>query len=68
MTGYPTIDIEVRNEGSLFVFWPRSNRGEAWLDENLDPDVVRYADGYVVEHWFALDIARGAQADGLVLR
>lgn len=62
-----TADIRVQNEGSLFVLYGETKAGRDWLEENLDPDGMRWATGFVVEHRYVEPIVEGAAADGLAL-
>lgn len=62
-----TVDIRVQNEGSLFVLYGETTAGRDWLEANLDPDAMRWAAGFVVEHRYVEPIVEGAAADGLTL-
>ena len=62
-------DLEVQNEGSIFIVWPRSPEGQLWCDDHLPEDAQRWGyngvNGIVVEHRYIADIVEGAKADGL---
>lgn len=60
-------DFVVRNEGTIFLFNPRTARAQAWLDEHCTPDGEHqyFGSSLVVEHRYARDIAALAQRDGL---
>ena len=60
-------DILVQNEGSLVLFYPNSQEGADWLNDNIEPNAQRWNEGVVVEHRYAHDIARGLQRDGLTM-
>lgn len=68
------IDIQVTREGgSLFLFYPLTDLGRSWLDENIynggsPEDVTTFGNALVVEHRYALDLAEGMINDGLVVR
>lgn len=68
MTGVPTLDVLVHDEGTVFLLEPRSNRGEDWLRENLAGDPPRLGRAYAVEHRFVGDIVEGMLVDGLGVR
>lgn len=58
-------DIVVQNEGTIVLLVPETEVADEWLDEHLDPDVVRWATGYVVEPRYVAPIIEGALEDGL---
>jgi len=68
MTGVPTVDVFVHDEGTVFLLEPRSNRGEDWLQENLAGDPPRLGKSYAVEHRYVGDIVEGMLVDGLGVR
>ena len=68
MTGVPTLDVLVRNEGSVFLLEPRSNRGEDWLQANLAGDPPRLGRSYAVEPRYVGEIVSGMLFDGLGVR
>jgi hypothetical protein len=64
---YP--DLEVQNEGSIFLLRPLTDTGAAWIGENLASEDVQYfGDALCVEHRFIGDIVEGAISDGLVVK
>ena len=64
-TATAVVDIEVHNDGSIFLFVPMTDAGEEWLRANTDG--MWLGGALAVEHRYARDLADGAQADGLVL-
>jgi hypothetical protein len=61
---YP--DLEIRNEGSIFLVYIRTDAGAAWLGENLDdPEMQFWSGALVVEHRYIQDIVNGAIESGL---
>lgn len=60
---YP--DLEVRNEGTLFLVDPRTDRGARWIGEHVADDATFWGQSLVVEHRYIADLVSGAQADGL---
>jgi hypothetical protein len=60
------IDVQVISHGSVFTFWPRSSRGEAFLAAHAPPDAQWWAGvALVVEHRYALDWAHELVDAGL---
>lgn len=63
-----TADITVRPEGiSLTLFTGRSETGERWLADRLDPDTPRWGSAYAVPTSSAQPVIDGAQAEGLTV-
>ena len=60
-----SLDVEVRDEGTLLVFVPLTGAARDWCRECLPFDCPRWAGGYVVEHRYADDIIDGMTGDGL---
>lgn len=61
-------DFTVRNEGSIFLLIPHTPAAEAWIEEHLPQDAMRWAgNSIVVEHRYICDIIDGIQADGLTI-
>jgi hypothetical protein len=61
---YP--DVRVRNEGSIFLFCPRTPAAKRWIDENVQPDAQWFGDAIVVEWRFAGELAAAMREAGLV--
>ena len=59
------VDVEVRNEGSIFLFCPHSPRGSEWIRDNVSDDAQWWGSMLVVEHRYALDLVQGMLNDGL---
>lgn len=58
-------DISVENHGTIFLFFPQTEAGTAWIKEYVDDGYEFTQGALVVEHRHAWDIAQGAIADGL---
>jgi hypothetical protein len=61
-----TPDILVRNEGTVFLFCPLTQRSKQWIDEHVQ-DALWFGTVLVVEHRYALGLAVGMKDAGLVL-
>jgi hypothetical protein len=62
------VDVEVRNEGTIFLFQPLGKAAEEWIEENVGRERTWFAGSLCVEHRYALDLAEGMIRDGLWLR
>jgi len=64
------VDIRVQNEGTIFLFFPVSESGKAWIAENIGTgeDRTYWGEALVVEHRYARGLAEGIVGDGLVVR
>lgn len=60
-------DVLVCNEGTVFLFCPRTSRGKGWIDEHVQPDALWFGNTLVVEHRYAWGLAQGMKDAGLVL-
>ena len=60
-----TMDVNVENHGSLFLFRLNSPAAKAWVDENVGGDVQWFGGALVVEPRYAHDLAGGMLGDGL---
>lgn len=61
---YP--DLEIQNEGSIFLLRPLTDTGARWIGEKLVTEDAQYfGDSLCVEHRFIADIVVGAIEDGL---
>jgi hypothetical protein len=63
----PTTDFICENHGSLFLLIPRSAPAKMWIQENLPPDHMTFADAVVIEPRYVWAILVGLQDDGLVV-
>jgi hypothetical protein len=61
-------DVTVENHGSIFLFRPHTDSGREWIEQHIPEDALTLGDAVAVEHRYALDIAKGMQGDGLVVR
>ncbi len=58
-------DVEVQNEGSIFLFHLLTPEAEEWVDEHVPEPMTFFGDALVVEHRFALDLAEGMMSGDL---
>ncbi len=61
------MDFSILNEGSILVLTPETDEGQAWVEENLPGDALRWAGGYVIEPRYMEDILTGILSDGLTV-
>jgi hypothetical protein len=61
------IDVNVHNEGTVFVLNPLTTTAKNWVKENVQLESWQKwaGDAFVVEHRFAMQIVKGMQAAGL---
>ncbi len=63
------VDVEVRNEGSIFIFTPLTEAGREWINLHVEATESQwFAGGLVVEHRYAANLADGMAGDGLVVK
>lgn len=60
-------DFYVQNEGTIFLFHPKTEAAKEWISEHIPEDAQRWGDAVAVEHRYIADIVEGIQADGLVV-
>lgn len=61
---YP--DLEIQNEGSIFLVHIRTDTGAAWLVEHVDMEsAMHFGGALVVEHRMIEDLVMGAIDSGL---
>ncbi len=61
-------DVEVCNEGSIFIFTPLTKAGREWISLHVEATEAQwFAGGLVVEHRYAANLADGMVGDGLVV-
>jgi hypothetical protein len=59
-------DFTVENHGSIYLLRPRTDEGQAWIDDNLVvEDYQRLGNSVAVEHRYIGNIVTGIVADGL---
>jgi hypothetical protein len=68
MTVYDCPDISIRNHGSVVVLTGVTPEGRAWLTDNIDPDAMRWGNGFAVEPRYVGPILDGAADAGLEIR
>ena len=62
-------DINVQNEGNIFLLHPQSEAGQQWIDENIGTGegTTYFGNALVVEHRYVANVVEGMQADGLLV-
>lgn len=60
-------DVEVVDEGSLFVFHLFTSEALTWADEHIPTKTRMTGSTFWVEQRFAREIAAGMIADGLIV-
>ena len=60
-----SVDCQVENHGTIFLFRPVSDNAKDWLEENTDGQW--WGGGLAVEHRYAMDLALGMQDEGFIL-
>lgn len=63
----PEADLQIQNEGSIFLLHQLTQIGRDWVDEHIGEEAQRFGKAIVVEHRYIGDIAAGAIADGLTV-
>lgn len=58
-------DILTANHGTIVTFHATSDKGLAWIEENVDSDEP---DHVVAEHRYAVDMIVAMAGDGLIVR
>ena len=59
-----SMELHIKDEGSIFLLDAGNEAAEEWLAEHLDPDGMKWGTAYVVEHRFVDTIIEGFEADG----
>lgn len=59
------MDIEINNEGTIFLFRPLTQVAKDWIEENVQEDAQWFGGVLVVEHRYASDLAIGMLNAGL---
>ena len=66
MSTNPKIDVQIENEGSIFMFHVLTDTAREWVDENVGLESWQWLGrAFAVEHRFAEDLAGGMQEAGL---
>ena len=60
-------DVLVRNEGTLFLFWPLTTPAKDWIEEHVQADAQWFGAALIVEHRYALGLVEGMKIAGLRL-
>jgi hypothetical protein len=58
-TDMETTDFSLQNYSTVFLLIPNFEAAEEWIDENLDPEVMRWGHGVVIEHGYIKNIVDG---------
>jgi len=61
-------DIQVCNEGTIFVVEPLSSDGKEWLEEHVKAEEAWIGGNVIVGQHFVEDLVNGMTADGLVVK
>lgn len=62
------VDLEVSNQGSVFIFAPLTQTASEWVAENVSLESWQwFGGGFAVEPRMAAQLAQAMQADGLNL-
>lgn len=59
------MDLTFSDHGSIVILFPNTAAGQAWIDEHIAEDALRWGDGVVIEPRYAAAIMSGASDDGL---
>ena len=58
-------DLELQNEGSLYLLRPLTGEAVEWLDEHIEHNRQMFGTAVVVGHRYIADIVRGIRDAGL---
>ena len=61
------MDALIENHGSIVLLRPLSDAAEAWLEENVAEDALRFGGAVVCEPRYVEALCLGMTEDGLVL-
>jgi hypothetical protein len=62
-------DVLVRNEGTVFIFCPLTERAKLWFNANVASESWQwFGNVLVVEHRYAWRLSEGLSSEGFVLR
>jgi hypothetical protein len=62
-----TLDVLVRNEGTLFLFCPLTPPAKQWIADHVQTDATWFGNALVVEHRYAWGLGQGMRDAGLNL-
>ena len=62
------IDVQVRNEGSLFLFDLLTDTAKSWVTEHVKDDAQFWGPSLAVQPRYAGNLATAMQKDGLCVR
>jgi len=62
-----TIDVHVRNCGSIFLLTPLTEAARQWIKEHIPEDATWFGASLVVEHRYVEDILNGMSSEALAL-
>lgn len=60
-------DFEVRDEGTIWLLRPLTQKARNWIGEHLPADTTWLGDCVIVEHRYVTDILVGIMGDKLTL-
>lgn len=60
-------DVEIQNEGSIMLFRLLTDAAMEWAKEYIPEDAQWLGNGFACEWRYAIDIANGMTANGLVV-
>jgi hypothetical protein len=66
VSNVPLGDYRIRDEGTVVLLWPISDEADAWCDEHLPKDRIRWGGAAVIEHRYAGPIIEALASEGLV--
>jgi hypothetical protein len=60
-------DFSIGNHGSICLLLPHSDAANAWIDDHLPENVMRWSGCVVLEPRYVDDIVCGIENDGLTI-
>jgi hypothetical protein len=64
----PPPDVEVSNQGSIFMVYPMTQAAKDWVTENVAIESWQYlGPGFAVDHHYIENLISGMASDGLVV-
>lgn len=61
------LDVDVSNEGSIFLVTPCTQAARDWIEENVGGETQWFGKALVVEHRYIQDLVIGMQHAGLTV-
>lgn len=59
-------DIQIQNEGFIFLVHALTKKAKAWIQENINAEESTFfGSALVVEHRYIRDVLAGMESDGL---